>query len=262
MCHGVTQWAIYSYGMKNINLLNASSGSVGLGTLIGLGIIIFAGFYVASAPFRTKVDRKVESIATWTPEQIQRDPSGYLRWAEVQVGELQNQVGARQLDLLKQREIARKQTTDAERELTNTKRLLEEAKTAYRNNRWPAKLRNQELSHEEAIELMLLLREQSEFLLSQNASLSEREQMLAEGIAALGAASFKVGALLVRVQHVAILQSTSGLAGSGATIGRQIDDLTATVVALQSVLPGSLLQTITGDDTAERDARINNILAE
>lgn len=248
--------------MKNINTKHTIVGTVSLGTLIALGIIIFAVLYIASAPFRTKVDRKIEDIATWTPEQIQRNPSGYLRWAEAEVGELQNKIGARRIDLLKQRELARKQGADATAKLSDTTRLLEEAKSIYRNDDWPAQLRGREMSQEEMAELLLLLREQSDLLHSQQKSLSERDQMLNDSLALLGATGFRIDALLVRVQHVTVLQSVSGSEGTDAGIGSQIDELTGTVVALQTVLPGSIMQSLGGHDTAEREARIDAILAE
>jgi hypothetical protein len=44
--------------------------------LVGIGI-----YYVASAPFKTKVNEAISQTMQWTPENIAKQPQDYIRWA-------------------------------------------------------------------------------------------------------------------------------------------------------------------------------------
>ena len=61
-------------------------------------LVAGVGFYLISAPFKTNVDMKMEQATKWTPENIQKDPVGYLAWGIANA--------EKTIDALKAREIA------------------------------------------------------------------------------------------------------------------------------------------------------------
>jgi len=107
-----------------------------------VGLVIF---YLVSDPFSTKVDEGVRQATEWTPENIQEDPVGYLTWALKETLKTEEKLEASALSLRTKLNQANREQQAKDADLTNYNKLLDEAKTLYResaaNESWPAELR-------------------------------------------------------------------------------------------------------------------------
>ncbi|MCI5222683.1 MAG: hypothetical protein D3924_08450 [Candidatus Electrothrix sp. AR4] len=114
-------------------------------TVVGMIIVaVIAGsvFYFVSAPFKTKVDMKVEQATKWTPENIQKDPAGYLVWASEKAQSAINSIEARRIALSQQKSKNESLIIDKSQEKTAAHRLFLKFRDAYKaaeaDGSWPA----------------------------------------------------------------------------------------------------------------------------
>jgi exonuclease VII large subunit len=79
--------------------------------IVGVVAAIFAVAYFTSDVFSTKVDQAAKQWAKWTPENIQKDPAGYLAFAKTQLEKANDTLEARHIALkTKQNEYKTKHT--------------------------------------------------------------------------------------------------------------------------------------------------------
>ena len=79
--------------------------------IAGVVAAIFAVAYFTSDVFSTKVDQAAKQWAKWTPENIQKDPAGYLAFAKTQLEKANDTLEAKHIALkTKQNEYKTKHT--------------------------------------------------------------------------------------------------------------------------------------------------------
>jgi uncharacterized phage infection (PIP) family protein YhgE len=104
--------------------------------LVAVGI-----WYFVSKPFQTHVNQAVEGATQWTPENIRKDPSGYLTWAIAEVGKTQDKLKTAQLALTTQKIEISKKLDQRSTEMAQCDTLMKELKDAYNTasakNDWP-----------------------------------------------------------------------------------------------------------------------------
>ncbi|MGO9113272.1 MAG: hypothetical protein ACLP9L_28910 [Thermoguttaceae bacterium] len=132
--------------------LNNRRGGSAIGIIVGLVVLaLVAGgiWFFVSKPFQTNVKQAYNQATQWTPENIKKDPVGYLTWALDEVGKTQDKLQASELSLkTKKNATARalqKQTADQ----SDYEKLLSEFKEAYtiasEQKKWPTRVRNTDL---------------------------------------------------------------------------------------------------------------------
>lgn len=130
---------------------NNRRGASSVGIIVGLIVLLLVGggiWYFLSKPFQTHLNQAYSQATQWTPENIKKDPVGYLTWALVEVGKTEEKLQASELSLkTKKNATARaleKHTADA----SQYEKLLTEFKDAYTAaaaaKKWPARVRNLE----------------------------------------------------------------------------------------------------------------------
>ena len=104
-------------------------------------VVVVAGGYFFSAPFKSKVDRKIEQATQWTPENIQKDPEGYLFFAQGEIENTKNTLEAQLIEVAQRRERASNLLVERAAEFDAVSSLLQELKDSYRqaetSGAWP-----------------------------------------------------------------------------------------------------------------------------
>jgi len=132
--------------MKNGNAL--------LGVIV-LILVVGAIIYFVSDPFKTKVDEATRQVTQWTPENIQKDPAGYLAWSRKQCESSIASLEANLLALKTRKAADERSKVGEEADLKAYSALLSEAKSLYvtssssGNHRFPVVFRGLELTEDE-----------------------------------------------------------------------------------------------------------------
>lgn len=125
-------------------------------TLIAIIVIlavIGVVFYFISDPFSTKVDEATRQATQWTPENIQKDPVGYLTWAQSECDAIGQRLEAQALSLRTKMNQSSREATAKGAELRSYQQLFREAKEKYQQSAsaqsWPADLRGISLTEQQ-----------------------------------------------------------------------------------------------------------------
>jgi chromosome segregation ATPase len=117
--------------------------------VLGAGTI----FFFVSDPFNTKVKEGYKQATKWTPENIQKDPVGYLTWAVDRCESTKKDLESTMISLkTKNNDLERKVTT-TESELANYEDLLQDLKQLHKeteaNDSWPATYKDHQFDKNE-----------------------------------------------------------------------------------------------------------------
>lgn len=125
------------------------SGSSAVVVVVVVALIVAAVAYFWSKPFQTKVDEAARQAREWTPENIQKDPVGYLTWAQAETQRTEDRLNASALSLRTKKNQIERETTAGTADQDAYRKLLDEAKERYRTasaaNQWPVDLRGTKL---------------------------------------------------------------------------------------------------------------------
>ena len=112
--------------------------------LVVLVLVAGAIFYFVSDPFKTKVDIQVEQATKWTPENINKDPVGYLTWAIGKSQQAADSLSARQIALAQQKSNNERLLKNDTKDLSAAGKLFDQFRTAYKNaattGSWPTEV--------------------------------------------------------------------------------------------------------------------------
>ncbi len=128
---------------------NPKAGSSAVLVIILIAVIggLFAYFW--SKPFKTKVDEAARQAREWTPENIQKDPVGYLTWAMSESQATEDRLNASALSLRTKKNQIERESTAGSADQESYRKLLDEAKALYRTaaagGQWPVDLRGSKL---------------------------------------------------------------------------------------------------------------------
>ena len=73
-----------------------------VGIIVGLVVLVLVAggiWFFVSKPFQTNVKQGWNQATQWTPENIKKDPVGYLTWALDEVGKTEEKLQASELSL-------------------------------------------------------------------------------------------------------------------------------------------------------------------
>ena len=104
-------------------------------------IIVVVLVYFLSAPAKTKIDMAYKEATTWTADNIQKDPVGYLTWALGEIKVTSNKIEAREIALKTKQKELEAGLVEKNTKLEQEKKALEMGKSAYleasKNNSFP-----------------------------------------------------------------------------------------------------------------------------
>lgn len=117
--------------------------------IVALLLVFLVGgviFFFVSKPFQTEVRDAYDGATEWTPENIQKNPVGYLSWALRETGNTKQKLEASQLAIRTKLNEAKRSLQKHESEQTGATKLLAEFKAAYGEVKagtaeWPIKVR-------------------------------------------------------------------------------------------------------------------------
>ena len=128
---------------------NAKDGNA---VIIILIVVVIIGLvvYFKSAPIQTKVNEVVKQTTEWTPENIQKNPEGYLVWSRQQCKQSKESLNANLLSMKIKKEQIQRELLGEESDLKAYKSLLKESKTLYlkasEQKAFPVELRSVQLN--------------------------------------------------------------------------------------------------------------------
>lgn len=145
--------------MKNPNQpKNRRNGST-IVIIIILVVVIGGIAYFISDPFQSKVDEAYKGFSQWTPENMAKDPSGYLAWARKEMDSVEISLKAREIELKQLRQKHERENKTAELAKQRYEKVLQELKVIYSdakaNDSWPANTAQGSLSEEELRSLIM-----------------------------------------------------------------------------------------------------------
>lgn len=139
--------------MQNQMNRNRRSGAIGIiFAVIVLVLVVGAVFFFVSKPFSTRVREAARQATEWTPENIRKDPVGYLSWALRECRDTDDRLRASAISLRTKKNEADRKLRIAQADRESYQSLLTEAKAAFRKadaeSAWPIRLRDVELERE------------------------------------------------------------------------------------------------------------------
>jgi hypothetical protein len=124
-------------------------GASAVTVLVSVGVVIvllLAAYFLVSKPFQTQVKTGYRQATEWTPENIQKDPVGYLTWALDEVGKTEKTLEASVISLKTKRNAAARALEKHDTEQSQYEKLLGEFKDAYKSassaSEWPVSVRD------------------------------------------------------------------------------------------------------------------------
>jgi hypothetical protein len=112
-----------------------------IGVLVVFLVVAGVVFYFVSDPFKTKVDVKIEQATKWTPENIRKDPAGYVAFAVGQADRTIEALSARRIALSQQKSNNERMLQKASKDLATAKKIFDQFRAAYKEasaaNGWP-----------------------------------------------------------------------------------------------------------------------------
>ncbi len=117
--------------------------------IVALAVTGVAGSYLASAPFRTNANLQFKQFTEWTPENIAKDPRGYLAWLGAELRRTEEQVIAQQVGVNQRLGALRREEATLSLRIENSTGLIDELRAAQAKAEWPAKVRMRDLTQKE-----------------------------------------------------------------------------------------------------------------
>lgn len=108
------------------------------------GFAVLAIAYAVSSPFRSKVDRKVEEVTSWTPKNIESDPEGYLTHAKSQINSALTALQSAKIELAQKKAKTTALLVEQAADRDAVESVFNELRSAYKaaeeSSSWPAEV--------------------------------------------------------------------------------------------------------------------------
>ena len=128
-----------------------------IGIVIGVVVLLLAGgvvWYMVSDPFSTRVNNAAEQMTKWTPENIAKDPKGYLDFCQQQTEKALEGLKADEIRLAQSKGKLEQMRDEADKQIQAGEKVLKELVPAYstakESNSFPISFRNNNLNQEQA----------------------------------------------------------------------------------------------------------------
>ena len=133
--------------MSKATQRGASSVAIIVGLVVVL-VVVGAGAYFLSAPFRTKTQQAYKQFSEWTPENIAKDPVNYLNFAEAQTQAAMEQLKASEISVAMRKSKLEAMKEEAAQKVATGSKVLGELKQLYKEaeatDAFPVKYQNQD----------------------------------------------------------------------------------------------------------------------
>lgn len=103
-----------------------------IAALLILATLAGGVLYIQSDVFRTKADLMVDNWTKWTPENITRDPKGYLTFAVTELEKIQRTLDAHKIDLTVRADLTQQKLKGESLNLQASLQTLDRLKGVYR----------------------------------------------------------------------------------------------------------------------------------
>ncbi len=194
-------------------------------------------FYFWSDPFKAKVDKAVLQATSWTPENIQKDPVGYLTWAKNECNVLSQKLEAREIALKTKENEYKRNLLEKESELVSYSGLLTEAKTTFVTasaaRSFPVLLRNIQLSEAQLKTKIVEAYQQIELINKAVPAIKNTIQMLQQQLAAVESRKAEIAGLSKKIgsdiELAKLKTDTAGLANLSNEFTSILDTTSAVI---------------------------------
>jgi len=218
---------------------NVSRRSGSVLVIVLLLVVVLAALYFISDPFRTKVDESTRQATTWTPENIQKNPVGYLQFSLSELAAISSKLEARVLALNTQKNQADRQAGKADAEAGQLKLLVEQAKALYlqasKDGTWPVALNGHSVSEDQLKEKIVNAHQRAESLSARVQAYTQTTAKLDRALKDLFQKQKEVAGLQQKLQSdlemVKINQSVKDI--------EHIEDSVAAIMATSQALVGA-----------------------
>jgi septal ring factor EnvC (AmiA/AmiB activator) len=109
-------------GATNTLALGVAAAAVAAGAI----------FYFASDPFGAKVDETVRQATKWTPENIQKNPTGYFTWAIAELKKQQQKLKANIFAITVEKEKSKRAAAEHTAKADTFQKTIDDAKAAFK----------------------------------------------------------------------------------------------------------------------------------
>lgn len=101
------------------------------GIVVGVLLAVFAVAYLTSDVFSTKINETAKQWAKWTPENIQKDPAGYLAFAKKELEAARDKLAARQIAIKTKENTYKRKLAEAKVKKAEREKLMDELHGKY-----------------------------------------------------------------------------------------------------------------------------------
>ena len=236
--------------------------------VIVLVVVLGAILFFASKPFSTRVKEAARQATEWTPENITKDPVGYLTWALDECKRVEGDLKASTLALNTRRNQAERELAKKQAERDAYSKLVGEAKALYRkakaDDRWPAALRGATLTEAELkariVEAHSKVKSLDDLIAAYKQSQKAMERQLVQISEKLTEAQKLKGKLSSEIEVAKVKQSAEGI----GAITDQLEAMADTSKALvsSSGQTSSLEDMVAPTGQPRIDAEFDRIMSE
>jgi len=109
-------------------------GASGMGIVVAIIVLVVAGgaaYYFLSDVGKTKMDQAYEQFAKWTPENIAKDPKGYLAFCEAQAKQAKGKLKAAEIRVAQHEAKIKSRLEEANQKINAGQPVLTDLKAAY-----------------------------------------------------------------------------------------------------------------------------------
>lgn len=109
-------------------------GASPIAVVVGIVAVIVVGlaaWYFISDPFKARTDETIDQLTKWTPENIAKDPVGYLNFVEKKTQQAQQQLKADRISVAQNKAKLEAMKDEAANKVRIGEQTLKDLKTAY-----------------------------------------------------------------------------------------------------------------------------------
>jgi hypothetical protein len=222
----------------------------GIVILVVVAGVALGGLYFFSDVFRTKMDRTWEGFSKWTPENIAKDPQGYLTFAEEQAKKAQTKLKASEIAIAQSKGDCQAKREDAQKAMDAGQKGLKDLKAVFVDangkNAWPVKWMDHEFNQEQTKKQIVRLARECQSKSKQIEAYKNAEKELETQASKVQDAKDKADEQLTSIQS-----SREQLKVKAIT-----DDLKNQLVAMKGVLETSVVDVADKQGTMSLDALV------
>lgn len=228
--------------------------------------VIGVAVYFISDPWRTAMKEKFDQFAKWTPENIAKDPKGYLSFCEDKTNEAIQKCKASKIAISGQQGKLEQMRQETEGKLKIGEKALEDLKEQYRtaeaDKKWPLTWQGKELDQEQTKRQILRLAgeidSKNKLAKEYKAAADQLRVQLTKVDDAFDRANEQLSTIKVNREKLAVQQITDDLKNNLVAMGSAIQTTIVDVNTQGGTL--SLDDLASRSETAVDDSKFDEIM--